>query len=148
MRRRSPASSGVVAHQPHDRQRGEVQDQPPRGSPRSSSQLVPLHGPERGAVSMADVNLRRYIQPGRYLVGFYKDQLLPRFQDKVMDRRATHDVRARVCAGLRGDVVEVGFGTGLNVAHYPPEVTKVLAIEPSTVCMRIAEPASPGRRPR
>jgi ubiquinone/menaquinone biosynthesis C-methylase UbiE len=73
-------------------------------------------------------------------MGFYKDQLLPRFQDKVMDRRATRDVRARVCAGLRGDVVEIGFGTGLNTPYYPPEVTKVLAIEPSSVCMGIAEP--------
>src|SRR5205085_8770938 len=80
------------------------------------------------------------IHPRRCPVGFYKDQLLPRFQDKVMDRRATHDVRARVCAGLRGDVVEIGFGTGLNAPYYPPEVTKVLAIEPSSVCMRIAEP--------
>ena len=73
-------------------------------------------------------------------MGFYRDQLLPRFQDKVMDRTATHDVRARVCAGLRGDVVEIGFGTGLNAPYYPPEVTKVLAIEPSSVCMRIAGP--------
>jgi ubiquinone/menaquinone biosynthesis C-methylase UbiE len=73
-------------------------------------------------------------------MGFYQDQLLPRLQDKVMDRKATRDVRARVCAGLRGDVVEIGFGTGLNAPYYPPEVTKVLAIEPSTVCMRIAAP--------
>src|SRR5260370_42355828 len=73
-------------------------------------------------------------------MGFYRDQLLPRLQDKAMDRRATHDVRARVCAGLRGDVVEIGFGTGLNTPYYPTEITKVLAIEPSSVCMRIAEP--------
>jgi ubiquinone/menaquinone biosynthesis C-methylase UbiE len=73
-------------------------------------------------------------------VGFYRDQLLPRLQDKFMDREPTRAVRSRVCAGLRGEVVEVGFGTGLNAPHYPPEVTKIWAIEPSTVCMRIAEP--------
>lgn len=73
-------------------------------------------------------------------MGFYGDQVLPRFQDKVMDRKPTRTVRARVCAGLRGEVVEIGFGTGLNAAYYPPEVTKIWAIEPSTVCMRIAEP--------
>ena len=72
-------------------------------------------------------------------MALYRDQLLPRVQDKVMDRGATRDVRARVCAGLRGDIVEIGFGTGLNVAYYPPGVTTVMAIEPSRVCMRIAQ---------
>ncbi|MGI8493390.1 MAG: class I SAM-dependent methyltransferase [Acidimicrobiales bacterium] len=71
-------------------------------------------------------------------MAFYRDQLLPRLQDKVMDRRTTRQVRARVCAGLRGSVVELGFGTGLNALHYPPAVIKVVAIEPSTTCMRLA----------
>ncbi|MGH9207020.1 MAG: class I SAM-dependent methyltransferase [Acidimicrobiales bacterium] len=73
-------------------------------------------------------------------MGFYQDQLLPRFQDKVMDRKPTREVRGRVCEGLHGEIVEIGFGTGLNAPFYPPEVTKVLAIEPSAVCMRLAQP--------
>ena len=73
-------------------------------------------------------------------MGFYREQLLPRFQDKVMARKPNRMVRARVCDGLQGAVVEVGFGTALNVPYYPPEVSKVVAIEPSRVCMRIAEP--------
>ena len=73
-------------------------------------------------------------------MGFYQDQLLPRFQDKVMARKPNRAVRARVCEGLRAAVVEVGFGTGLNARYYPPAVTKVVAIEPSRVCMHIAEP--------
>ena len=72
-------------------------------------------------------------------MGIYGDQVLPRLQDKVMNRKGTRDVRNRVCAGLTGDVVEVGFGTGLNVRHYPPEVTRVFAVEPSRVCMQLAE---------
>ena len=36
-------------------------------------------------------------------------------------------------------MVEIGFGTGLNADYYPAEVTKVVAIEPSRVCMRIAQ---------
>lgn len=73
-------------------------------------------------------------------MGFYQEQVLPRVQDKAMNRKATRAVRDRVCAGLHGEVVEIGFGTGLNAPHYPQQVTKILAIEPSSVCMRIAEP--------
>lgn len=72
-------------------------------------------------------------------MGVYRDQLLPRFQDKVMARTATREPRARVCAGLHGDIVEVGFGTGLNAPYYPPEVVTVWAVEPSKLCMRLAE---------
>ena len=73
-------------------------------------------------------------------MGFYQEQVLPRFQDKVMARKANRAVRARVCEGLHGAVMEVGFGTALNTRYYPSEVSKVVAIEPSRVCMRIAEP--------
>jgi hypothetical protein len=54
---------------------------------------------------------------------FTRNQLLPPFQDKVMARKATREVRARVCADLAGEVVEMGFGTGLNARYYPPTVT-------------------------
>jgi ubiquinone/menaquinone biosynthesis C-methylase UbiE len=73
-------------------------------------------------------------------MAIYREQVLPRFQDLVMRRKATRPVRARVCEGLRGDIVEIGFGTGLNAPYYPDGVTRVLAVEPSKVCMRIAEP--------
>ena len=71
-------------------------------------------------------------------MGVYQDQLLPRFQDKVMDRKSAGEARARVCSGLVGEVIEVGFGTGLNARHYPADLTKVVAIEPSELCMRLA----------
>lgn len=56
-----------------------------------------------------------------------------------MSRRGTRDVRQRVCAGLVGDVVEIGFGTGLNVPFYPVEVSRIFAVEPSRVCMELAK---------
>jgi ubiquinone/menaquinone biosynthesis C-methylase UbiE len=73
-------------------------------------------------------------------MGIYQEQFLPRFQALVMSRKATRAVRARVCKGLRGDVVEIGFGTGLNAPYYPAEVARVLAVEPSKVCMQLAAP--------
>lgn len=38
--------------------------------------------------------------------------------------------RAALLAGLRGRVLEIGAGSGLNFAFYPREVTDVVALEP------------------
>ena len=38
--------------------------------------------------------------------------------------------RREALAGLRGKVIELGAGNGLNFGHYPPEVTEVVAVEP------------------
>ncbi|MFG3579894.1 class I SAM-dependent methyltransferase [Micromonospora chersina] len=48
----------------------------------------------------------------------------------AMDRAGAAAHRRRLVAGLRGRVVEVGAGNGRNLAHYPPTVTGVLAVEP------------------
>lgn len=46
--------------------------------------------------------------------------------------------RDLIAQGLSGVVVEIGFGSGLNIESYPPEVTLVHAVEPSTVGRRLA----------
>ena len=73
-------------------------------------------------------------------MGVYRDLLLPRMQNKVMDRKDLREVRSRVCSALSGDVVEVGFGTGLNAPHYPDGIQRIAAVEPSALCLRIAQP--------
>src|SRR5438094_8330131 len=73
------------------------------------------------------------------IMSFYREQVLPRFQDKAMNRKSIREVRARLCGGLRGEVVEVGFGTGLNAAYYPDAGTKILAVEPPALRIRIAK---------
>jgi len=47
-------------------------------------------------------------------------------------------IRARTAAGLHGQLLEIGFGSGTNVPHYPVEVTRVLAVEPSATAWRMA----------
>jgi SAM-dependent methyltransferase len=71
-------------------------------------------------------------------VGFYEHQVVPRFMDVVMRRRELTPIRARVAASLEGDVLEVGFGSGLNVPHYPPAVTQVRAVDPATIGRKLA----------
>lgn len=71
-------------------------------------------------------------------MGVWSDQVLPRLTDRLLDVEAVRRARAEVCSGLAGDVVELGFGSGLNVPHYPPDVRGVWAIDPSGVGRRLA----------
>ena len=54
-----------------------------------------------------------------------------------LDRNGAAEHRKRLLAGLTGRVLEVGAGNGLNFAHYPAQVTHVLAVEPEAYLRRI-----------
>ena len=71
-------------------------------------------------------------------MGLYAEHVLPRIIDKACGIKTAAPYREQVCSGLSGDVVEVGFGTGHNVPHYPARVTDVAAVEPSDVCWKLA----------
>ncbi|MDQ3790099.1 MAG: class I SAM-dependent methyltransferase [Actinomycetota bacterium] len=72
-------------------------------------------------------------------MGLWSEQVVPRATNLLLGAEEVHRLRARTCEGLAGEVLEIGFGSGLNVEHCPPEVTRVLAVEPSDVAWRIAE---------
>ncbi|WP_338748412.1 class I SAM-dependent methyltransferase [Janibacter alittae] len=71
-------------------------------------------------------------------VGIYRDHILPRLVDRTCGLAALEPHRRRACAGLDGEVVEVGFGSGLNVPFYPRTVTRVRAVEPADLAWRLA----------
>ncbi len=71
-------------------------------------------------------------------MGWWGEQVVPRMVDVLLANAEVGKLRAQACAGLHGQVLEVGFGSGLNVPHYPPEVTGVTAVEPSDVAWRKA----------
>ncbi|MCZ7627668.1 MAG: hypothetical protein M5U19_00510 [Microthrixaceae bacterium] len=58
-------------------------------------------------------------------MSLYREKLLPRLVDRACGSEGMERWRRRVTDGLSGTVVEIGFGSGLNMAAYPPEVTKV-----------------------
>jgi ubiquinone/menaquinone biosynthesis C-methylase UbiE len=73
-------------------------------------------------------------------VGFYENQVLPRFIDVMLgNEEFGRKIRAPTCAGLRGDVIELGFGSGLNVRYYPADVAGVWTVDPSGVAMKLAQ---------
>jgi len=71
-------------------------------------------------------------------MGLYGEQVLPRLLNRACGMATMAPLRERVCAGLAGEVVEIGFGSGLNVPFYPASVTRVAAIEPSDVAWKLA----------
>lgn len=71
-------------------------------------------------------------------MGWYTDNVLPRIINVACGTTASDELRRRVCAGLHGEVVEIGFGSGLNVPFYPAEVTGVAAVEPADTAWRLA----------
>ena len=72
-------------------------------------------------------------------MGFYGERVLPRVIDRACASGPDNaELRRRVTAGLSGEVVEIGFGSGLNVPHYPRTVSRVVAVEPSDLAWRLA----------
>jgi SAM-dependent methyltransferase len=71
-------------------------------------------------------------------MGFYEAHILPWLTDRVMRGPEFNRLRGRVTAGLAGEVLEIGFGSGLNMRYYPPEVKRVLAVEPAAAGRKLA----------
>lgn len=73
-------------------------------------------------------------------MGFYREQVVPRAINLMCGTPEMGKWRERVAEGLTGTVVEIGFGSGLNVPWYPADLDLVYAVEPSATARRLAEP--------
>lgn len=72
-------------------------------------------------------------------MGFYTDKILPRIVNRFMDDEEFVAHRKPCLAEVSGVVLEIGFGSGLNLPYYPPEVRKLYALDPATIGRRLAE---------
>jgi len=72
-------------------------------------------------------------------MGRYQRSVQPRLLARLLDGDDVRAIRRRVCAGLHGEVLEIGYGSGLNQPHLPPEVARVTAVEPSAVALQLSE---------
>ncbi|GAA1479689.1 class I SAM-dependent methyltransferase [Gordonia sinesedis] len=71
-------------------------------------------------------------------VGLYGDRILPHLIDLTCGTSMLDPLRDRACADLAGQVVEIGFGSGRNIGHYPDAVTRVVAVEPNDTAWEMA----------
>jgi ubiquinone/menaquinone biosynthesis C-methylase UbiE len=71
-------------------------------------------------------------------MGIYDEQVLPRIINVACGVKPLRRLRERACEGLQGRVVEIGFGSGLNIPYYPATVSAVAAIEPADTGWKLA----------
>jgi ubiquinone/menaquinone biosynthesis C-methylase UbiE len=71
-------------------------------------------------------------------VGWWTERVVPRCTERTLSSEPVRDLRREVCAGLAGRVLEIGFGSGLNVPFYPAAVRSVDAVEPSALAWEMS----------
>ena len=72
-------------------------------------------------------------------MGWWEERVLPHVVEKSCGTAELDPHREAACQGLSGRVLEVGFGSGLNCAHYPAAVEEVAAVEPNDRAWRMAQ---------
>ncbi len=74
------------------------------------------------------------------MAGFYDRVILPRLLNRAMSQKQMAKIRAQIVPQVSGDIIEVGFGSGLNLDHLAPDVRSVTAVDPSEGLRRLAAP--------
>lgn len=64
-------------------------------------------------------------------MGFYSELIFPRLMDLSMSQPLFSQYRQELLANVSGDVLEIGFGTGLNLPYYSSRVKKLTIIDPN-----------------
>jgi len=64
-------------------------------------------------------------------MGLYSQVIFPFLCDFGLDRQFVANYRRELLAHASGSILEIGFGTGLNLPCYPPHVRKITTIDPN-----------------
>ncbi|QIM22555.1 methyltransferase domain-containing protein [Phycicoccus sp. HDW14] len=71
---------------------------------------------------------------------WWDERALPRLTHRSCQGADVDRWRAPVCRAATGVVLDVGFGSGPNLEHYPSAVTRVLVAEPSDLAWELSGP--------
>lgn len=66
-------------------------------------------------------------------MGFYGEQIFPRLMEWIMSGEPFQHERQRLLAQAHGEVLEIGLGTGLNLPHYPKNLSWLHAVDPANL---------------
>ena len=77
-------------------------------------------------------------------MGVYGKYVLPRLIDLAMRNKETARLRAALIPRARGEVLEIGIGSGLNLPFYSPEVQRIVGVDPSLELQRMASKRAAG----
>jgi len=72
-------------------------------------------------------------------MGIYSDYVFPHVLEFVMSREHMTKQRSSALVDIEGDVLEIGFGTGLNLEHYPATVERLTVVDPARMKRRLVE---------
>ena len=64
-------------------------------------------------------------------MGLYKNIIFPWSYDLILRMPTLDKWREKVLKNAKGDILEIGIGTGQNLPYYPKEVKRITAIEPN-----------------
>jgi ubiquinone/menaquinone biosynthesis C-methylase UbiE len=71
-------------------------------------------------------------------MGFYSRMIVPFLCDFSLDRPFVARYRRELLGHAGGDILEIGFGSGLNLPCYPSAVRKLTAVDPNPGMHRLA----------
>src|SRR5260370_36742246 len=77
-------------------------------------------------------------------MGVYSAWILPRITDLIMRQQQMRPFRERIGQAAEGRVLDIGIGSGLNLAFYGARVDRVYGIDPSAEMLRFAEDRASG----
>lgn len=64
-------------------------------------------------------------------MGLYSNLIFPYCIDFTMSGSDLSEYRQQLLADVSGNVLEIGFGTGLNLPYYPDKINKITTIDPN-----------------
>lgn len=63
-------------------------------------------------------------------MGFYSNVIIPFFYDYSMDSKKINEGRKSILSKItEEEILEIGFGTGINLKFYPPNIKKIIGVD-------------------